>query len=162
MVTLQIIGPAFPDSFSASLLTALIHRSLFMPPISLPSFSINLSLPLSRKQRKSSDRMRSEGGDGPFISPQNSGNPPRSHLRLCSASLGRSSSRTRVKASASHVPPGRHGDKAPEQRWPRRRFPELVRLAARETLAHQPPERTVSTRPAKRSAFSVTPRASRI
>lgn len=53
-----------------------------MPPISLPSFSINLSLPLRHKQRKSSDRIRCEGG-GAFISPQNSRNQPRSHPRLC-------------------------------------------------------------------------------
>lgn len=89
MVSLQIISPVFPDSFSASLLTALISRSLFMPPISLPSFSINLSLPLPHKQREKAPTGSGARRNGPFISPQNSGNPARSHLRLRSASLGR-------------------------------------------------------------------------
>lgn len=149
MVTLQIIGPAFPDSFSASLLTALIYRSLFMPPISLPSFSINLSLPLSRKQRKSSDRMRSEEGTG-HSSPRRTLGTRRVHT--CETLF--CSSRPQFVSDSETKRPSRGGLGL--------RFKESVRWRrGKRSRASHRNERSRRVLP-RRSAFSATPHASRM
>lgn len=81
-----------------------------MPPISLPSFSINLSLPLRHKQRKSSDRIRCEGGG--HLSPLRTLETSRVHTQdFVSASLGR---RDELRP-----------DESPERRWPQLHFPGL-------------------------------------
>lgn len=54
------------------------------------AFPLFLLISLASSPAQTAEKLRPDavrGGNGPFISPQNSGNPPRSHLRLCSAPL---------------------------------------------------------------------------